>query len=703
MYSNPRNEREVMEAWERLLRGDGPQPGPPLRSLVDGSWQRCHSARVDPHRRTGPQPISATDLVLRMERQRDLLDASVPVMAHARDFLAQTGTFMALADADSTILSIEGDVPAIHSAETINLMPGVGWQESVCGTNAIGTALAIGSPVQVHSAEHFCEGIKRWTCSAAVIRHPSDGEIVGVIDVSGLSPTFSRQTLALAVNSAGRIENQLTVVELERRFRLIDLAIPRLARAGQDGAIVLDRRGCPVQFNEQASAALRALAPTLDLRQLRVLPELSVRRLGRRPLPERLPAWLDPAWVEPLVIAGEHLGTLLVIPADRSRQTFAAVAAVASAERPAGQTSLPEPSADAVPMAVAPIAVAVTAVEAAAAVAARGAGFERLVTASSAMQTLVDKARQLRRSQVPVLVLGETGVGKEEIARGLHAGGPFVVVNCGALSRELLASELFGYVDGAFTGARKGGMIGKIEAANNGTLFLDEIGEMPIDMQAHLLRVLEQREICRLGEYTPRKVSFRLLAATNRDLRAEIEAQRFRMDLYYRLAVAVLQMPPLRERGEDIRLLARHFWDQLRADQGLAPGQIEPAAEAALLAYPWPGNVRELRNVLEGCLSVWPEPVLRHEALPEFVTRPDATGSPAPASTSAEAASVASGWGEYDRAPGDEAVDLTAAEARTIRRVLQACAGNRTQAARRLGIAKSTLYAKLKRHGIAVN
>ncbi|WP_297471593.1 sigma-54 factor interaction domain-containing protein, partial [Acidithiobacillus sp.] len=164
--------------------------------------------------------------------------------------------------------------------------------------------------------------------------------------------------------------------------------------------------------------------------------------------------------------------------------------------------------------------------------------FAGIITSDTAMQAIIAKARQIARAKASVLLLGETGVGKEKFARGIHgtAGAPFIVLNCGGLSRELLASELFGYADGAFTGARKGGMAGKIEAADGGTLFLDEIGEMPLDMQPHLLRVLEQGEVYRLGETTPRKVDFHLIAATHRDLRQEVAGGRFRMDLYYRIA-----------------------------------------------------------------------------------------------------------------------------------------------------------------------
>jgi transcriptional regulator of acetoin/glycerol metabolism len=662
MFSNPGTEPEIMAAWESFLSGDG-RPLETLRSLVDASWQRCVQAQVDPRARSGPQPVSDTDLYLLRERQREMLEASAPVMACAHDFLSETGTLMALADTSGTILATEGDIRAQGSAETIHLMPGVRWSEELCGTNAIGTALAVGQPVQIHSAEHFCEGIKRWTCSATVLRHPLDGEIVGVLDVSGLSPTYSRQTLALVVTAASRIENRLAASEMERRYRLLDHALGRLAQAGQDGVVLFDRLGCPIKANEHAADAIAAAGGELDLARARRLPALVARRVGRGK-PVGLPAWIRPEWIEPLVVQGEPVGSLLVVPASAR-----------------GRSPVPRPSA-------VPAAQAVGAAPASGAGPAPADSFASLVTGDAGLQDVIAKARQLSRSRAPVLLHGETGAGKEEFARGIHGASPgaYVALNCGGLSRELLASELFGYAEGAFTGARKGGMAGKIEAANGGTLFLDEIGEMPLDMQPNLLRVLEQGELYRLGENTPRKVRFRLIAATHRDLRQEIAAGRFRMDLYYRIAVTSLRIPPLRERRGDIPLLARHFLQRFRAEQGLEPAAISEEVLQALQAYAWPGNVRELRNIIEGAVLLSEGPVLTLDALPrEFLE----TAQPAPTEP---AAAMAAPGGVTSIAEGEEAL---------IRRAIEASGGNLTLAARQLGIAKSTLYVKMQRYGLS--
>jgi len=312
----------------------------------------------------------------------------------------------------------------------------------------------------------------------------------------------------------------------------------------------------------------------------------------------------------------------------------------------------------------------------------------------------------LAHSRVPVLLLGETGTGKEEFAQGIHQAspfreGPYVALNCGGLSRDLLASELFGYVDGAFTGARRNGLVGKVEAANGGTLFLDEIGEMPLDLQPHLLRVLEQGEIYRLGESTPRKVNFRLVAATHRDLRRDVADGRFRMDFYYRVAVTSIRIPALRDRKGDIGLLARHFAKRFCALHELKSRRLDEALVAHLESYAWPGNVRELRNVIESMLLTSLVSMTCHRSLRTRwrpTTRPPVRQSlrtrwrPTTRPPVRHSAS--------DDAPAGTAFSISESEANLIRRAITATRGNLTRAARELDIAKSTLYQKIKQYGL---
>jgi transcriptional regulator with PAS, ATPase and Fis domain len=288
-----------------------------------------------------------------------------------------------------------------------------------------------------------------------------------------------------------------------------------------------------------------------------------------------------------------------------------------------------------------------------------------------------------------VLLQGETGVGKEIFARAIHENrhrtkGPFVAVNCGGLPRDMLASELFGYVDGAFTGAKRSGMIGKIEAARGGTLFLDEIGEMPLELQPYLLRVLEGGELYPLGATQPRHIQFKLIAATNRDLRAEVALGRFRQDLFYRVSVTTLRIPALRERKEDIAELVEHFNREVAHRHGVSVKRFGADVIDAFQRYAWPGNVREMRNVVEGMVMSTDEDTVRAAQLPEELAFLGAGGRHAPR-VSAESATV----------PDLDAVERDAISAAIARRQ-----GNLTRVAKELRISKSTLYLKIDRYGL---
>lgn len=653
MFSVPENDGHIMSSWERFLSGDE-AASDALRRLIDDSWRRCQVASVDPGRYQAPPPIGENSLHTLRDECGELLTASAPVMASARDFLSETGTVMVLTDQSGTILNLEGDMSTRGAAENVHLLSGANWSELACGTNAIGTALEVGQPVQIHSAEHYCAGIKRWSCSATVIRDPYDGSILGVVDVSGLSASYSRHSLALVVATAGRIENRLAKIELGIRYRLLEGCVDRLSGTSADGIIVFDRRGRAIKANGRASAALA----DLGIGELAVAPDglasLSLSWKKGRRAPDERPEWMREEWLEPVIQNGEHIGAVLTLPGRRNAASGRVSSAVFSCD------------------------------------AAEKGAFERVVGESPALLQAVGRAQQLAKSRVPVLLLGETGVGKDVFARCIHESGatrdaPFVALNCGGFSRELLTSELFGYTEGSFTGARRGGMIGKIEAADGGTLFLDEIGEMPIDLQPHFLRVLEEGEVYRLGENKPRKVNFRLIAATNRDLRKEIQAGRFRMDLFYRVAVTSINIPSLRERAADIPLLGDYYLRRLSLQHGLEPRVLSPGAIELLRQYGWPGNIREFRNVMESMLLTARGHVLTEADLPADLVTTLAGDSPAALDVQ-----------------GDER-DLTClenAERDAILRAIKGCRGNMTAVARELGIAKSTVYVKLKRFGL---
>lgn len=648
LFSRPEDDNIVRESWERFLK-DGGASTDSLRCLVGDSWKRCAGANVDPSIDQAASPLAARDVSVLRHQHRDLLEASKPVMVLARDFLSETGTVMVLTDQEGVVLDVEGDGSAMGPAEKIHLLPGASWNEVQCGTNAIGTAISLGQPVQIHSEEHFCEGIKRWTCSAAVIRDPVHGQLLGVIDVSGLSRNYSRHSLSLVVATANRIESFLGKREWQFRCRLMERSIAHLTASDGSGAILVDRHGFPIKLNKNAPALLMSLGCPIDLNNPQRIDGIPA---GKEPTANALPDWLRAEWVEPIFDNGEWVGSVVRVP-NRSMKPSASKSSMTSRWETDERQAFPG---------------------------AKGSSPE--------LQQAIDKATQLAKSRVPILLLGETGVGKEVFAQGIHAlsrncEGPFVALNCGGLSRELLASELFGHVEGAFTGSRRGGVAGKIEAADGGTLFLDELGEMPLDLQPHFLRVLEDGQIYRLGDTKPRQVRFRLIAATNRDLRVEVAEGRFRIDLFYRVSVTSIRIPALRDRQGDIRQLSRSFVRQLCQLHEVDEKVFDPTALETMEQYAWPGNVRELRNTIEGLVLTVPGDVIGHDDLP-----PEILDCANGTDVSREDASLVSLSG------------LAKSEFEQICKVLRETSGNATLAAKQLGIAKSTLYLKLKKYSL---
>ncbi|WP_240057520.1 sigma-54-dependent Fis family transcriptional regulator [Paraburkholderia azotifigens] len=652
-FSRPDQDASIMSAWERIIEGREP-PSSAVRAVIDASWHRCLEGHVDPGATSGPPPLDEDGVYdLRVKNSR-LLDAIGPLIAQTRELLCRTETVLVLTDPNGTILELAGDSRIVGPLGELRLIPGGNWTERTGGTNAIGTALALHRPVQIHRAEHFCMAMKRWTCAATVICDPQDGTVLAGVDVSGLAHTYSRHSLPFIVSLASRIEGRLGRVTLERHLRLLENGLTYCSRPS-DGVAIVDEFGRLVKTNSQARAAFARLGVQGSLESAFPIPDIASIAEGW--VSPHSPEWLRVARIERIKDGPDTLGFMLIAPATTRLATL-------SPDRTLSVKS------------------------------DRAPAFSSIVGSSSPLCAAIQKAQQLAKAAVPVLLLGETGVGKELFARGIHqsstrADGPFVALNCGSLSRDLLTSDLFGYAEGAFTGARRSGMMGKIEAANRGTLFLDEIGEMPLDIQPHLLRVLEEGEVLRLGETSARKVDFRLIAATNRDLRAKIADGSFRTDLYYRLAVTNVPIPPLRERKDDLPDLLEHWLSVSRARFGVRNVVIEDTAFECLMNYAWPGNVRELRNAIEGAVLMACDGVIRIGDLPTEIQTPLVF----------EGAHDRPHTAASEPTPR-EVLSLDAAEAESIRFAIQKHRGNVTEAAAQLGIAKSTLYQKVAKYGL---
>jgi two-component system, NtrC family, response regulator AtoC len=314
-------------------------------------------------------------------------------------------------------------------------------------------------------------------------------------------------------------------------------------------------------------------------------------------------------------------------------------------------------------------------------------GFEGIVGHSKGLLRVLDQAARVAQRDATVLIQGETGTGKELVARAIHhsshrSSRPFVPINCGAIPKDLVESELFGYMRGAFTGALAS-KSGRIESADGGTLFLDEVGELPLEAQVKLLRVLQEGELPKLGTNIPVKVDVRVIAATHRNLSAMVEDGNFREDLYYRLAVVPLRVPPLRERREDIPELIDTLFQRAKTRHGLADVRLSSAVHQRLISYHWPGNVRQLENVLERLLVLSSTDLITVEDLPEELTTSSAVSPML--------------WPDLP----EDGISLEAIERELISRALEKFSGNQTQTARYLDISRRTLIYRMEKHGLA--
>jgi len=638
---------EIRRAWESFhLEGSESALSPAVRPAVVASWRRSRDHRIAFTRAEAPL-VSEAELHRRRQQNLRLIHAARPAMEEARALLADASSMLILADPAGTILETEGDARAVDTGHEVKLQRGGIWQEAEIGTNAIGTALALGKPVQIHADEHFCAAVQRWTCAAAPLRHPTDDTLIGAVDISGSTDTFNPQNLAHAVALAHQIEAVLgRRIALEHDLVLRHFLNKRSLWLSEE-IIAFSRSGALIFSTDRALKELVRRNEAV-LADGRLAP---VRETTPHQWAERMGQLLPGASLEIVREEGEEIGGVLVLHAPRR------------APRPA-ERGLPRTDG-----------------------AGSGEGpavtFADIIGESPALIAAREKAQRMAESGIPVLLEGETGVGKEVFARAIHGArrppGPLVPLNCGGLPRDLIASELFGYEKGAFTGADAGGRPGKIEVADGGLLCLDEIGEMPLELQSYLLRVLEDGVVYRVGGHQGRRVDVRLVSMTNRDLSGEVAAGRFRRDLFYRIAALRLSIPPLRERGDDVALLMEHYARRAARQAGRPAPRFTAAALDALCAHSWPGNVRELRNVAD-MLAAMTDP-----------SRPiDVDDLPAELRGNLRGAAhttVAAQQAE----PGD----LRTLERSAILAAVESCGGNLSRAARKLGIARSTLYLRL--------
>jgi transcriptional regulator of acetoin/glycerol metabolism len=639
--------REIATAWEAFMSGQD-QGLEKVRPVIRASWQRAQRLGVDPYLREIPQVLSAEELEDLQERA-DLIYVATPVFETMVKAWEKERFLIGLSDRHGHVLHLSGHPWLLQRAMEVNVVPGSSLAEELVGTALANVVLAQDHSDYVLWSEHYRQAFHPWAALGAPIHHPLTGEAIGVVGIGGYELSHPH-TLEVTERLAKRFEQILHHEELLRRTALLDEYHRFLLQHPQETVLAIDGRG-------HVCGASPSIAELLDVpqrilgRSLLRVPELTVE--GFRPLVQQEQEEVRPYALRVMILDKELTLKAEAIPIIGERQ-------------PAGTILiLSRPS---VPRLAKERRSAWLATYT----------FADLIGEAISFQQCLTLARRAAAQDFAVLLLGESGTGKELLAQAIHTASPrcqrpFVPVNCGAASDELLAAELFGYSEGAFTGAAKGGRAGKLELAHGGTLFLDEVEEMSTKMQVSLLRVLEEGRLTRVGAERPRALDVRVIAASNEDLQEAVRQKRFRLDLYHRLSPFPIPLPPLRERREDIPLLVRHLLGQL----GFAHLRVTAEASVLLNHYAWPGNVRELKNVLLRAA---------HLVVGTVIT---------PAELSQEIVTAAR---ESAAAPTGS---LRKTELALIRQALADANGNLAQAAARLGIHRVTLYRKLKRHGLA--
>ena len=610
------------------------------------SWRRC-IVRTNPLADFRPQPINPTALASIVRGQQDLITIATPFIEDIHQFTESSDYAILLADGAGCILAIGGDSHALDKASSLGFRAGTYWSEGTAGTNALGLVLQEATAIQIVGAEHYFRVLHGIVTAGAPI-HDVRGRIIGVLGMVGSVETATSHTLALVMAAARAVGNQLqanwSLEEANQHLSEVNTIVGAIT----EGVIVWNQQGEIRQVNAQAGEMLR----------------INPRAAVGRALADVLAL---PGEVREAIEQGDELADVeLTLPmAGRDVRCMLTL----------------RPIFEAGPLPVSYVAL-LSPIEHVRQIAQQQYGaqttlsIEDVQAVSGAMRRVVRQARTAARGLAPVLVRGEGGVGKNLLARAIHndgprAGGPFIDINCQAIPHELMPREILGHEEDTNTR----GQPSKFELAEGGTLLLDEIENLSLELQAALLHVIETRHVMRLGSSTPIPVDARIIATSTANLEDLVAQGSFLSHLYYRFGVFKIDVPSLRERVEDIPLLAERFLARQTARESRAMW-IEDEAVVTLGRYPWPGNVRELESVLERAMSQCRDGVIRATDLPEAVRD----------------GRVLSGHYPLAR----PVISVGEAEREAILRAGWASRGRVTEMARLLGIGRSTLWRKMK-------
>ncbi|WP_448646143.1 sigma-54-dependent Fis family transcriptional regulator [Pseudomonas mohnii] len=624
--NSPKLHREARLAREKLHL-EGEVPDGVLRAEIDASWRRSlsHGVHFNAKHELALESTASLDVLLASNRL--LIDAALPAIDYLAERQGKEGLII-LANSEATILAVEGRADRLKGSGLQDITLGACWSEAVRGTNALGTALVEARPTLIDCGEHYLDRLSDFSCTSVPIHCPQ-GDILGVLDLTREGPLGrAHDSTALLAMAVSQIESRVfnasypdeIVLAFHSRRQYLESPWQGLLAVSLGGQILaVSAQACQLLHAERSALVGRRCEEFLGVDGLQLLARLHQGGVGS----------LQTA-------KGEFFYKTLRAP-QRSIN-------VSTPPRSVAKPAKTQPD------------------------------LESLAGSNVRYARALRMARQGLANELPVLLLGETGTGKEVIARALHMAGsraekPFVAVNCAAIPEGLIESELFGYREGAFTGSRRGGMIGRLQQAHGGTLFLDEIGDMPLALQARLLRVLQDRKVAPLGAGEEQDIDIALICATHRDLKRLVEEQHFREDLFYRVNGISVMFPALRER-EDFSALVSRLLARLDAPTVLLHDDLS----RLLGAYHWPGNIRQLEMVLRTALAMREpgETVLTLDHLPDSMLD-DLSASERPQSGS-----------------------IRENELEMIRQSLDSHQGNVSAAADALGISRATLYRKLK-------
>lgn len=635
----------------------GQCPDGALDERVARSWQRSLAAGLRPSGRLGPDGvIEQHRMTPLLQQHQQLISHSRPVMEYLFDQVRHTQSVVLLAAPCGTLVHAQGDAHFMDKAERVALRCGASWREEERGTNAIGTALAEGRPVEVRGGEHYLERNGFLTCAASPILS-ARGELLGVLDISGEHHRGGPYTLGLVSTAARMIENRLLVDSHPRHMRLHLHAHPEGLGTVAEGMLLLSDDGWILGGNRTAMEQLGLARADLG--------GCAWSRISDMPWSDVFGRCSSSGAQAQMIRL--HDGRTLFARLHHDERTWpvnVGHGAATAAGSGRAVVARSDASLDAAQATRAPDALA------------------RLDSGDLRWRASADKARRVVHKGISLLIEGESGVGKEWFARASHDSGPrhgqsFVAINCAALPEHLIEAELFGYAAGAFTGARKEGRRGLLREADGGTLFLDEVGDMPLALQARLLRVLQEREVVPVGSERAVPVDFALMSATNRNLAEMVEAGQFRRDLYYRLNGLSVELPALRERT-DLPTLVMQILQRLEPQRSLV---VSPSLLQAMCEHHWPGNIRQCASVLKtacAMLDDHEQVIERHHLADDFLR-------------------------ELDRGPRGRklaqqppAQSLDELSRQAVQQAMLDARGNLSQAARTLGISRQTLYRKLQ-------